>query len=164
MKWLKSALAGIIGSLVMFIFLMIGINVTGFAPFNVPPSAALLTKLGLAVGPLPLIVHFGYGAFWSIVFLSIYKHRADIKKGLFLSVLLWLILMVVYSPIIGWGVFGFGASAGELAVDAPLYLGSAIKYSVMTLLLHLVYGAIIGWLNPAWVDIGEGESILDMAT
>lgn len=40
MKWLKAATVGALGSLVMFLLLMLGIHGTGIAPFNLPPSAA----------------------------------------------------------------------------------------------------------------------------
>jgi hypothetical protein len=63
MQYLKAALVGIVGSLVMFLIMMIGIHGTGIAPFNIPPSAAILVKLGLPVQSLVLLVHFGYGAF-----------------------------------------------------------------------------------------------------
>ncbi|WP_170245557.1 hypothetical protein [Fodinibius salinus] len=52
-------------------------------------------------------------------------------------------MMIVLSPIIGWGFFGLGY-AGQLAADAPFYLESGSKYVIMTLILHLTYGAIVG--------------------
>jgi len=154
MKWLKSAAVGAVGSLVMFAAMMVGINVTGIAPFNVPPSAAFLEQLGLNVGPLALLVHFGYGAFWSMVLVAWAGRDTSVGKGLTLAGGLWLFMMVVYSPIIGWGFFGFG-DASSLAADAPLYLEPGPKYAVMTLLLHVVFGLIIGWLNPAWLSDDE---------
>lgn len=153
MKWIKSAFIGMLGSLVMFIVMMLGIN-SGFSPFNLPPSAAFLQSIGLNMGPLPLIVHLGYGAFWSIILLVVYERQVSIKKGLILASLLWLFMMIVYSPIIGWGFFGFG-SAGTLDPSAPLYLQAGPKYLVITLILHIIYGAIIGWGNAAWVDFNR---------
>ena len=79
---------------------------------------------------------------------------ADVRAGLTLATALWLFMMLVYSPIIGWGVFGFGSGheAGSM-----LHLGSPIKYIVATLVLHLIYGWIIGGLNPAWIQFGESR-------
>ncbi len=152
MKWFKVALTGMIGSLVMFLLIMFGIHGTGIAPFNIPPSAAFLTKLGLTAGPLPLIVHFGYGAFWSILLVYLFKENTNIKKGLGLSLVAWLIMMLVYSPIIGWGVFGFG-DAHMMDPSNPLYLESGAKYLIATFILHLIFGLIIGWINPEWIDL-----------
>lgn len=152
MTYLKAAIAGIVGSLVMFIIMIVGIHVTGFAPFNIPPSAAFLVKLGLPTKPLALLIHFGYGAFWSIVLILVSQQRPSIPKGLLLALALWLVMMIVYSPIIGWGFFGFGDTS-----DLPekLQLGLGIKFLVMTLALHLIYGALIGWLNAVWVANDE---------
>lgn len=157
MKWFKVALTGMVGSLVMFLLMMLGIHGTGIAPFNIPPSAAFLTNLGLAIGPLPLFVHFGYGAFWSTLLVYLFKEKTNIKKGLGLSLVAWLIMMFIYSPIIGWGLFGFG-NAHMMDPSNPLYLESGPKYLISTLTLHLIFGLIIGWLNPKWVNL---EGIAD---
>jgi len=152
MKWLKSAVVGALGSLIMFLLMMFGIHGAGIAPFNIPPSAAFLEQLGLNAGPLPLLVHFGYGATWSILLVALYGADANVWRGVYLATALWLFMMIAYSPIIGWGVFGFGGAGHKLSPDSPLYLGSPIKYIVATLVLHLIYGSIIGGLNPAWIQ------------
>lgn len=157
MKWLKSAVIGALGSLVMFLLIMVGIHGTGIAPFNLPPSAAFLEQLGLNTGPLPLVVHFGYGATWSVVLVALYGAGTSVKRGVFLAVGLWLFMMLAYSPLIGWGVFGIGGSGHTLPASDPLYLGSPVKYVVATLLLHLIYGAIIGGLNPVWIQFGPSK-------
>ncbi|WP_103028873.1 hypothetical protein [Salinibacter altiplanensis] len=152
MKWLKSILIGVLGSLVMFLLMMLGIHGTGVAPFNLPPSAAFLEQLGLNVGPLPLLTHFGYGATWSFVLVGLYGSATNVRRGLSLAAGLWLFMMLVYSPLIGWGIFGVGGAGHDLAPSNPLHLGSTAKYVAATLVLHLVYGAIIGGLNPAWIQ------------
>ena len=159
MKWFKAALVGALGSLVMFGLMMLGIHGTGVAPFNLPPSAAFLEQLGLNVGPLPLLVHFGYGATWSMVLIGLYGADTDLRAGLTLATALWLFMMLIYSPVIGWGVFGVGGAGQSLAPDAALYLGSPVKYIGATLLLHLIYGAIIGGLNPIWIELGATEGV-----
>lgn len=150
MKWLKAALIGAAGSLVMFAILFVGIHVTGMAPFNVPPSAAFLEMIGLNVGPLPLLAHFGYGATWSALLVAIYGAEVNTTRGIGLALALWAFMMVVYSPIIGWGFFGFGGANHALDPSHPLYLGSGVKYVVVTFVLHLIYGGIIGSGNAAW--------------
>jgi len=151
MKWIKAVAVGAIGSLVMFLLIMFGIHGTGVAPFNLPPSAAFLESFGLNVGPLPLLVHFGYGATWSVVLVAIYGPNPSLRSGVGVALVLWLLMMLVYTPLIGWGIFGFGGPGHQLAPSAPLYLGSSVKYVGATLVLHLIYGTIIGWGNAAWV-------------
>jgi len=149
MPWLKAGLIGALGSLVMFILMMAAIHGAGVAPFNMPPSAAFLERIGMNVGPLPLVAHFGYGVFWSIVFVALFKQKMNAWRGLALAGALWLFMMLVYSPIIGWGVFGFGAV--ERTADHALYLGAPVKYTVATAVLHVIYGLTIGLLNPLWI-------------
>lgn len=150
MKWIKAAGAGLLGSLIMFLLMMLGIQ-SGIAPFNTPPSAAFLNNLGLPAQPLALIVHFGYGAFWSVLLVYLFGSRADIKRGLGLALGAWLIMMIIYSPIIGWGLFGFG-DAHMMSSTDPLYLEAGPKYLFSTLILHLIFGAIIGWGDAKWID------------
>ena len=157
----KAAGVGLVGSLFMFVVMVVGIHVTGIAPFNMPPSAAFLEVVGLNVGPLPLLAHFGYGAFWSAVLVALSGTSVDLKKALGLAGGLWLFMMVALSPVIGWGIFGFGGTA-DLAKDAPLYLEAGPKYAVMTLLLHALYGLVIGTLNP--VVLGDDASIASRDT
>lgn len=154
MKWIKSGAIGALAALVMFLGITLIIK-TGVAPFNLPPSAAFLMKIGLPAQPLGLVVHFVYGMFWSVVLITLFKGETDVRKGIGLALVLWLVMMVVFSPIIGWGFFGFGGAGHQLSPDDPLYLGMAIKYLIGTLILHLVYGAIIGWLNPVWIRLKE---------
>ncbi|MFB6258506.1 MAG: hypothetical protein ABEH38_07415 [Flavobacteriales bacterium] len=142
---LKAGTVGLLGSLVMFIPMKIGLK-TGIAPFEIPPSAAFLKSLNLPAMPLALIGHFLYGAFWSIVFVALFKGSAGLGKGILLSIVLWLVMMLVISPIIGWGVFG----AGESPSDPALHLDPGPKYMVVTLVLHLLYGLLVGWLDPKW--------------
>lgn len=148
--WVKAAVVGLVAALLMFVVMMVGIHVTGIAPFKLPPSAAFLETLGLNAGPLPLVTHFGYGAFWSIVLVALAGSNADITKGLGLAGGLWLFMMLVLSPLIGWGVFGSGA--GTQSADSVLYLESMPKYVVITLVLHVLYGLVIGAGNGIWVD------------
>lgn len=144
---LKAGVVGLLGSLIMFILMQLGLS-AGMAPFNKPPSAAFLISLDLPPKPLALIGHFLYGAFWSIFLVAFFKKGASLGKGVLLSIALWFIMMLILSPIIGWGVFGAGESPA--AEGEALYLEPGPKYIVVTLVLHLLYGLTIGKLNPAW--------------
>lgn len=157
MDWIKAGAVGALGSLVIFIVMLLGVNVTGFAPFNMPPSAAFLTALGLPAKPLAIIVHFGYGIVWAMILYALFRERVSVANGVALATVQWLIMMLVYSPIIGWGLFGLSGPAHELPPDAPLHLGNPVKYLVMTFVLHLVYGALNGWLIPKWT--GDSRTV-----
>jgi hypothetical protein len=148
MKWTKALLVGAAGSLIMVIIMFFGIGASGLAPFSRTPSAAFLTTIGLNVGPLPLLLHFGYGAGGSALLVYWAGREVTLAKGLGLAGGLWLLMMLVHSPLIGWGVFGTAAGTGS--PDDPLYLESTGRYIGMTFVLHAIYGAVIGWGNAAW--------------
>jgi len=158
MKWIKAVVVGALGCLIMFALMMVGLHGIDIAPFNLPPSAAFLERLGLNAGPLPLVVHFGYGATWSVVLVAWSGADTNVRRGLLLATALWLFMMLVYSPIIGWGVFGFGGAGYE--PGNILHLGSPVKYIVSTLVLHLLYGWIIGGLNPAWISFTQSRQTI----
>lgn len=155
MKWIKAGTSGFIAALIMFALMYFGIHITGVAPFQVPPSAAFLISLGVAqemAKPIALALHFGYGIFWSIVLLAVFWDRMSVTNGLGLSLFLWFFMMVVYSPVIGWGVFGLNPGSH---LDEILALSSGLKYIIVTLVLHLIYGSVIGWMNSVWINFGD---------
>lgn len=162
MKWMKAIIVGLIASSIMTIITMLGVNVLGFAPFNLPPAQAFLDKIGFNAQPLPLILHFGYGALWSIVLVFITQIKPNARKGVLLSFGLWLIFMLIYSPIIGWGVFGFG-EARQLPEKDPLHLTNAWKFIGITLVLHIIYGVVVGWLNNLWLSNSQDQEEEDQA-
>jgi uncharacterized membrane protein YagU involved in acid resistance len=149
-SWFKAGISGFLGALVMFVIMKLAI-IQGVAPFQVSPSTAFLTQLELPAQPLALVMHFGYGIFWSIVLVAIFWDRTSATNGIGLGLALWIFMMVVYSPIIGWGFFGFD---GYSKLPEKLQLSSSINFLVSTFLLHLIYGAVIGWLNSRWITFG----------
>lgn len=148
-KIVKGTGIGLAASFVMFILLQIGL-ITGMTPFNVAPSAAFLLALGIESQAGAVLLHFFYGAFWAALFASFLKDRATVAKGLWLSVGLWVILMAVYSPFLGWGLFGLQGTP-ELPPEHPLYLAGGLRFPVIALLVHLVYGFVVGWLSAKWI-------------
>ncbi|HKJ71723.1 MAG TPA: hypothetical protein VKA55_08245 [Gammaproteobacteria bacterium] len=151
MHWVKAAAVGFLGSLIIFLVMILGVKVTGFAPFNLPPSAAFLEALGLNIGPLAIIGHFAYGIVWAWILLALFGRGVNVANGLGVAGVQWLLLMLVYAPIIGWGFFGIGGPAHALAPDEALHLGNPVKFLVLTLVLHAVYGGLNGWLIPRWI-------------
>ena len=150
MKWLKAGAVGALAALVMLVIIQILIA-AGIAPFQQAPSAAFLDRMGIPPLPLALLVHFGYGIVWSILFVAAFQNADKLLgKGLGLGVVLWLIMMLVASPMIGWGIFGIADTSN---LPEALQLGSPAKYIIATLVLHLIYGGIVGWANPAWLKL-----------
>ena len=126
---------GMLATVVMSIFMIIGI-VTGVSPMPEPiPKAVVTTVVGKGL-PIPLIMvlaagnHLAYGGIW-VALLTQVTDRVTIWKGLALGLFLWLVMQVAFLPFIGWGLFGMGITP---------------KIAVATLVLHMIYGGLVGWL------------------
>ena len=126
---------GVLATVGMSIPMIIG-SVAGVAPMPEPiPKAIVTTILGKEL-PVPLMMllaagsHLAYGGIWAALLTQVTDH-VTIWKGLGLGIFLWLLMQVVVLPLIGWGLFG--------ASITP-------KIAVATLVLHLIYGALVGWL------------------
>lgn len=144
-------MAGFLASFVMITVIHIGINHFEIVPINISPAAAFLYNIGVDGVNYALLLHFCYGILWSFVLVYTFEEDVSVNKAVVLSIILWLFMMVVYSPLIGWGIFGLGY-AHLLAPDHPLYLAGGVSYVVITLLVHLIYGSVLGYLNAAWLD------------
>lgn len=157
MSWTKAGVNGALAGVLMALFMQLALQgmLPLAAPFNVPPSAAFLSLLGLEVPYLALAIHLAYGVTWSVVHLWLFWDRTSVTNGLGLAVVLWLGMMLVLSPMLGWGAFGWTGTPG-LSPDADLYLRGGVSFPIMTLLLHGLYGLVIGFLNRRWVQFGSG--------
>lgn len=109
---------------------------TGIAPMPAPiPLEIAKTILGDVAKPLLMAVailsHFGYGAFWAALAAKV-RWPFGIKEGLGLGVGLWALMQIAVLPLIGWGVLGL-----EITGFPP-------KIALATLVLHLIYGLVVG--------------------
>ena len=128
-------IAGFIATVVLSI-LMVAKSSMGLMPQlnpieDIVQVAHLLTGMTL---PLPFgwIGHFLLGTVvWGIIYAALQASLpgAPIVKGLFFGALAWLAMMIIFTPLAGHGVFAL--SLGPQA-------------TVATLVLRLVYGAVLG--------------------
>ena len=152
-RWSVAIATGLVAAVVTRLLLQTGINFE-WAPFNVPPSVALLMNWNLDLNIwarlLAWLLDILYAVIGSFLLVALFRQRVNAVRGVGIALGLWLVLMLVISPLIGWGFFGAGASS-SLDPDAALYLSSAGRYVLFTLILHGIYGVIIGWMNQRWV-------------
>jgi hypothetical protein len=79
-------------------------------------------------------VHFATGMAWALVYATIAEPRLRgpaWRRGVVFSLAPWVLSLVVFLPAVGGGLFGFALGAGPLPI-----LGN--------LIVHLVYGAVLG--------------------
>ena len=102
----------------------------GFSPMPKPLGLAFAeTVLGRAL-PLPvgLLFHIVYVAFWSIAFVSLCRDDLSLTKALVLGGLLWIAVLLVFFPIVGWGFLG-------LAITPKLIVGSLVPHILFAVFL-----------------------------
>jgi hypothetical protein len=90
-------------------------------------------------------IFFIGGLIWALLFVLIFEprlHGPAWERGVRFSLVPWLFSLVVFMPLIGGGFLGLGLGAGPLPI-------------VGNLILHLVYGATLGFV---W---GSAESVID---
>ncbi|MEX1011952.1 MAG: hypothetical protein WDZ29_07815 [Balneolaceae bacterium] len=154
MKWIKTILIGIAATFAMDLGMNLIMIIFGIAPTNIHPAAAFLYNLGIDQHYLSLLVHYSYGTLWALVFVYTFEKNFTAFTAIIFALVLWLFMMVVYSPIIGWGFFGIG-NAQLLESDHPLYLSSSIDYLIMTAAVHIFYGATLGFLAGRFISQKE---------
>ena len=132
----RAAVAGLIATAVMTALLLVEPSV-GLPKIAI--GQILSTSLGLASAHLPSgpvvgwIIHFIIGAVLALLYAAVFEPRLPggaLARGLIYGVLVFVAAQVVFMPLVGGGFFSRG--------DGQLLTGS--------LLGHLVYGGLIGWI------------------
>lgn len=108
---------------------------SGVAPMPEPIPKALMTLVCGAALPSPLLMalsagsHLAYGGTFGAVLVRLIPD-AGLWEGLGTGLVLWLGMQLAVLPLLGWGLFGTAITP---------------KIAVATLILHLIYGATLGW-------------------
>lgn len=105
----------------------------GVSPFPKPPSLAFAEAILGRNLPLPvgLAFHAVYVTFWSVVFVRFFPRR-NLWTALGLALALWLVILAVFFPLVGWGFAGLHISP---------------KLIPASLLPHLLFGFLLWGLD-----------------
>lgn len=109
---------------------MVTMTKLGASPLPKPLGLAFAETLTGRSLPLPvgLLFHLVYVTFWSMAFVAFFRNRLTLRNSLILAFVLWLSVLVVFFPLVGWGVFG-------LAVGPQLIIGAFVP--------HLLFGLFL---------------------
>lgn len=90
---------------------MLALIAAGVSPFPKPPSLVFSETLFGRALPLPvgLLFHAAYVTFWSVLYLRFWRRRS-LVSALALAAILWIVILVVFFPIVGWGFAGTSVS------------------------------------------------------
>lgn len=101
-------------------------------------SIEILTGLAGASAPIVgWVMHFMIGSLvWGVLFARIepFLPGGAVSAGIIFSIGAWLVMMLVVMPTVGAGIFG-----QRIGIAAP----------VASLLLHMIFGAVLGWTYNA---------------
>ncbi len=128
-EWGKAFGVGIVNGLLLSA-VMVAAFKSGVSPLPKPVGLAFAeTVLG---GPLPLPVglafHLAYVTFWSMAFVAFLRDSLTLRNALALALALWIGILVVFFPIIGWGFLG-------LAISPKLIVASLVP--------HVLFGVFL---------------------
>jgi hypothetical protein len=129
----KGFQAGLAATIVLSILMVMKSIMGIMPPLDLPKMIAGM--MGAPNSPIiGWIVHFmigtlAYGFAMAWIARSM-TGKSFVAQGLFLSFIGWLIMMVALMPMAGAGLFGM-----NMGIMAPM----------MTLVLHLIFGAVLGW-------------------
>lgn len=131
----NGVLASLMGTIVLSA-IMVMKQMAGMVPqMNPIADLAGIAHSLLGVPTVPLVgwvLHFAIGAFvWGTLFAVLRPAipGSNLIQGLIFGVGAWLLMMCIFLPMAGQGLFGMS-------------VGMVIP--VMALMLHLVYGAVLG--------------------
>lgn len=108
---LKALGIGVLNAVLLSVIMVPAFKL-GIAPLPNPPSLVLAQLLFGANTPLPvgLLLHVAYVTFWSVVYVSMFRNRLTFLNALWLGLALWVVILVVFFPLFGWGFFGLAIS------------------------------------------------------
>jgi hypothetical protein len=143
---LKGMIAGFVATLVLSALLLLKSTMNLVPELNI---IRLLTNMGSISSTAAWMDHFIVGVVvWGLLFGaydSVASRPAHWLKGIIFGVFAWLVMMVAFMPLAKTGIFGH--QIGPMA-------------AAVTLLYHLVYGAVLGTtygLLTAWAPVKEPE-------
>lgn len=128
----KGILGGLVGTAVLSALMLMK------TAMGVMPQLDVIRMLAGMMGISSAMawgIHFMIGAIWGVLFALSFRAipgGGPVVKGIVFGMVAWLMMMVMVMPMAGAGFFGM-----TMGMMAP----------VMTLMLHLVFGALMGLVH-----------------
>lgn len=130
-KLVNGIVAGLIATAVLSV-LMVMKGLMGLMPdVNVVAMLAKQMGTGASIGwAAHVMIGVGYGIFYAVVFGDV-NVGSPLVRGIALGMIGWLVMMVILMPVMDAGLFGLQMPSGMLV-------------PVATLMLHVIFGAVLG--------------------
>ena len=128
-EWGKALGLGLANGVALSVIMVVMMQM-GVLPLPAPLGLAFAETLLGRTLPLPvgLLFHLAYVIVTSMAFVALFRDSLTLRNALLLALVLWIGVLVVFFPIVGWGLFG-------LAVGPQLIIGSFVP--------HLLFGLFL---------------------
>lgn len=142
-KYVKGILAGLTATIVLSVLMVLK------AMMGIMPALDLPGMIAGMMGVpdqriVGWVVHFMIGVvLYGLAIASFATAGNAVGRGVLIGFVGWVIMMLMLMPMVGAGFFGL-----NMGVMAPL----------MTLVLHLIFGAVLGWTYQRLVINGVGPT------
>jgi len=106
-EWGKAIGLGLINGVLLTV-IMVTLKKSGLSPMPAPLGLAFADTVSGRHLPLPigLVFHLAYVTFCSIVFVALFSPRLTFTRAAMLAAGLWIFALIVFVPIVGWGMLG----------------------------------------------------------
>jgi len=127
--WTRAVGVGIAVSVLTAAFMAATMK-AGVSPL--PKALGLAFAEAVLRRPLPLPIGLLFHTAWvtalSVAYVGLFRKELSFVRALCLAAGLWILVLVLFFPIVGWGFFG-------LAVSPKLIVGSAVPHLLFAVLL-----------------------------
>lgn len=134
----KTAVVGVITAAVTAAMMLMAIK-SGVSPLPKPLALAFVQMI-LGKG-MPLPVGFLFHAAWvtafTFVYVLLFRESLTFTRAFWLAFLLWISVLVVFFPLVGWGFLGLG-------IGPKMIVASAVPHVVFALLIWGLSRLLIG--------------------
>ncbi len=128
-EWLKAVGVGIVTAILLSAVMVPALKF-GISPLPKPLGLAFAETVLGRILPLPvgLLFHVVYVTFWSVAYVALLRNHLSLRNALLLAFMLWILVLVVFFPVVGWGFIG-------LAIGPKLIVASFVP--------HVLYGVFL---------------------
>ncbi len=128
-EWLKAIGIGIATAILLSAVMVLALKI-GISPLPKPLGLAFAETVLGGPRPLPigLLFHVAYVTIWSVAFVAQFRDRLPLRNALLLGLVLYILVLVVFFPVVGWGFLG-------LAVSPKLIVASLVPHVLFAVFL-----------------------------
>ncbi len=137
-EWGKGVGVGVTTAVILAVLNVIALK-SHVSPLPKPLGLAFAEAVFGRSLPLPvgLLFHLAWVTFFSVVYVVVWRNALTLRNAIILASVLWLLVLVVFFPVAGWGLFGLVVSP-KLIV--PVTVSHLLFAVILWGLCRLVFG------------------------